>query len=1443
MKNLASRTAHRIMVFAAAALLAGAVQTQAQTPPAIVVPHLYLGSTIMGLTISGAVGSNYLVQCVTDLARSNNWQTLTNFALPDSPYIWVDTRGAATNHRYYRVIASGPYAAAVALSGLAWDYDGTAKAASVTTEPANLAVEVTYNGSAELPVNAGNYSVVARVTGTNYIGAATNTLVIATAAAAVDLSGLLQFYTGLAQSVTVTTDPAGLPVEVTYNGSATLPTNVANYTAVATVTSTNYFGAATNTFVIAAQSQTISFPALAARTYGDASFALSATASSGLPVSYGVDNTNVARLSGGTVTITGSGTARLVASQAGNTNYTAALSATNTLTVNQAGLTVTADAQTKAAGDTNPDLTAAFNGFVNGDNASVISGVPALSTTADTSSPAGTYPITVELGTLSAANYGFSFVAGTLTVTSGTTPTNALAGMVLIPAGWFTMGNSIGDSDITDATPTNTYVSAFYMDTNLVSYSQWHGVYSWATSHGYGFLNEGDCFAANHPVYMVDWYDCAKWCNARSQRAGLRPVYYTSADFTQVFTNGDNGTTVYQSLAANGYRLPTEAEWEKAARGGLSGQRFPWGNTISDSEANYYSSRDCSYDMSNTGYNPTFGPGTSPVGYFAANGYGLYDMAGNVFEWCSDWYGTPYAGGADPRGPISGSDHVTRGGYWSFRAGDSRTARRFYARPERVDTYFGFRTVTGNQAGLTVTVDNKAKAVGFINPVLTATLSGFVNGDNASVISGVPALSTTATTWSPAGTYPITVELGTLSASNYGFIFVAGTLTVTNATSPTNTPAGAGMVLIPAGSFVMGDTFGEGDSDELPLHTSYVSAFYMDKNLVNYALWQQVYSWAITHGYSFDYAGSGKATNHPVHTIDWYDAVKWCNARSEKEGRVPSYYTDAGFSVPYRTGQTNVRSDWVLWASGYRLPTEAEWEKAARGGLSGQRFPWGNTISTSEANYYSSRAYSYDMSSGGYNPTFDDRVIPFTSPVGYFGANGYGVCDMAGNLYQWTWDSYGSYSSSSQTDPRGPSSGNMRVVRGGGWFSDALECRAAYRSRTGYTVYAYEGIGFRSVLPQKAGLAVRADNKTKAAGDPNPVLTATLSGFVNGDNASVISGVPALSTTAATGSSAGTYAITAALGTLSASNYGFIFVAGTLTVTNATSPTNTPAGAGMVLIPAGSFVMGNTFGEGYSGELPFHTSYVSAFYMDTNLVSYALWQQVYSWAIANGYSFDCPGSGKASTHPVQMVDWYDCVKWCNARSEKEGRVPAYYREAGQVNVYRGGQTNVQNDWVKWSSGYRLPTEAEWEKAARGGASGQRFPWGNTISWGQANYYASPGYGGYDVNGTSGYHPTFNDGVYPYTSPVGTFAANGYGLYDMAGNVWQWCWDWLDWYSSNSQSDPRGPVLPTSGSFRVLRGGCWDYDASHCRAANRNYYDPGHRYNYRLGFRSALPTGQ
>jgi formylglycine-generating enzyme required for sulfatase activity len=280
-----------------------------------------------------------------------------------------------------------------------------------------------------------------------------------------------------------------------------------------------------------------------------------------------------------------------------------------------------------------------------------------------------------------------------------------------------------------------------------------------------------------------------------------------------------------------------------------------------------------------------------------------------------------------------------------------------------------------------------------------------------------------------------------------------------------NPPAPPGMALIPAGEFQMGDTFNEGSSVEHPVHSVFVSAFYMDEFEVTTELWDEVYTWAVAHGYSFDNSGSGNAAKHLVDTISWHDAVKWCNARSEKEGLTPCYYTDAAQTLIYKTDKVDLANNAVKWtANGYRLPTESEWEKAARGGLQGKRFPWGDTISHSQANYYSSAFDAYDISpTRGYHPEYAVDAFPYTSPVGSFAANGYGLFDLAGNVGEWCWDGYGGpYPSGSQVDPRGPAFVSDRVLRGGDWLNGANFLRCAFRSYAAPT-NAYAVVGFRCV--------------------------------------------------------------------------------------------------------------------------------------------------------------------------------------------------------------------------------------------------------------------------------------------------------------------------------------------------------------------------------------------
>ncbi|MDR3341919.1 MAG: SUMF1/EgtB/PvdO family nonheme iron enzyme [Treponema sp.] len=244
---------------------------------------------------------------------------------------------------------------------------------------------------------------------------------------------------------------------------------------------------------------------------------------------------------------------------------------------------------------------------------------------------------------------------------------------------------------------------------------------------------------------------------------------------------------------------------------------------------------------------------------------------------------------------------------------------------------------------------------------------------------------------------------------------------------------------------------------------------------------------------------------------------------------------------------------------------------------------------------------------------------------------------------------------------------------------------------------------------------------------------------------------------------------------------------------------------GFVRIQGGTFIMGSPASEvdRQSNEVQ-HQVTVRSF----SLGKYEVTQKEYQAVMGTN-----PSNFKGDNLPVENVSWYDAVQYCNARSQRESLTPVY-----AIN----GETVT---WNRNARGYRLPTEAEWEYACRAGTT-TPFSTGNNITTNQANY---SGRGPYNNNAAGIYREKM--------TAIGSFAANLWGLYDMHGNVWEWCWDWYGSYGSGSQTDPVGA---SSGTYRVRRGGGWSGNGQYLRSATRGGSTPSVRYGS-LGFRLARPS--
>jgi formylglycine-generating enzyme required for sulfatase activity len=390
----------------------------------------------------------------------------------------------------------------------------------------------------------------------------------------------------------------------------------------------------------------------------------------------------------------------------------------------------------------------------------------------------------------------------TVQASGSTSPTEIE--MVQIPAGTFTMGSPASEpnrqSDETQHSVTLT--KSFYMSTYQVTQVQYRAVMGDGEDRTTTTYGKGD----NYPVYSVNWYDAIVFCNKLSMMEGLSPVYsiggstdpavWITNNGGSIPTGSSNETwnTAVMDSSKNGYRLPTEAEWEYACRGDYPNKATetntqPFGigdgTKITGSMANFNGRNP--YDLASSGeYSVTGGTylqKTTEVGSYAPNNYGLYDMHGNLYEWCWDWYKADItADNSDPTGAVTGSLRVERGGFWNYNGRSLRSAFRGYSNPNYRSYNVGFRLVRSNVVPVT--------GVSLDKIIINLTVGGTAVTLTAEV---QPANATNkAVTWTSSNTSIATVSNGVVTA------VAAGTATITVTTDDGNITASCAVTVAEA---------------------------------------------------------------------------------------------------------------------------------------------------------------------------------------------------------------------------------------------------------------------------------------------------------------------------------------------------------------------------------------------------------------------------------------------------------------------------------------------------------------------------------------------------------------------------------------------------------------------------------------------------------------------
>ncbi len=545
-------------------------------------------------------------------------------------------------------------------------------------------------------------------------------------------------------------------------------------------------------------------------------------------------------------------------------------------------------------------------------------------------------------------------------------------------------------------------IPSFNIGRTEVPYSLWKKVWKWAVSNqyafdlnpGYSFNKDGDMGSmdlggshhATEPATDMTWMDAVLWCNALSELEGRTPCYYADSSLTEVL----------RTIQQRDYPANYDNEFAVYVDWTSDGFRLPtmleWSYAAEAGTGGFSSATTEAWTGSNASGS------TQPVGQLNANPFGLQDAAGNVWEYTWD---IPAAGAYFD--PVTNNDHTVLGGGIHFPEDRSSVALFPYGdEPHEGSPIIGIRIAQSNGS-----IPPTAQATGVI-PTWTIT-QGQVIAGTAPQTDPTVVSSTLSAKISGTHTYGIQGE-DDYEDDNIGFLR---------------------------------------DDDAFVRLTPY----YLSKNEITYQQWNQIYQWGIRNGYTFDRDGDlgsmdwqtgqhSHSPDEPVTDIGWYDAVLWCNAASEYEGRAPVYYADTDRTIVLRSAtrwrirmesrpnynttsseqQTELYPRWEN--NGYRLPTSAEWEAAIRDGneTKNLNYPWTN----GEAD---ATNYGWIHSNSGGK----------THPVSSLPTNNYGINDLCGNVSEWVWDWPGLDYYQSH-NPKGGKSNTLfgKVVRGDSYATEVM---------------------------------------------------------------------------------------------------------------------------------------------------------------------------------------------------------------------------------------------------------------------------------------------------------------------------------------------------------------------------------------------------------------------